>query len=160
MMSDWRAAAEVSTCGFARGPPVSVQRTSPLAPISMTCLIGPVRSAACRIASTLPAGRNRRRAPTDPAIAVTACPSRISAEPSAHAAVIATSSSPCFFSQALNKMIGAPATRMPSTAATIFRLVRRWIGNDGLAASAGQNGRKAVKFGLTLTGEPPAVTMR
>ena len=60
------------------------------------------------------------------------CPSWISAEPSAHAAVIATSSSPCFFSQALNRIIGAPATRIPSTAPMIFRLVRLGMNNGGL----------------------------
>ena len=112
---------------------------SPFAPISMICLIGPIRTVACRMASTWTGRQESTPRADNSSIAATVCSKLLSADPNALIAVIATSSLPCFFSQTLNRMSGAPATKMPSTAATIFRLVRRWIGNDGLAASAGHH---------------------
>ena len=51
-MPESAAAAEVSTSWRAAGPPVSLHSTSPLAAICTICLIGPVSSAVCRMAST------------------------------------------------------------------------------------------------------------
>ena len=122
------------------------------APISITCLIGPVSSAACRMASTW-AGRQESTPRADSSSKRRdGLPKLVSADPSAHTAVIATSSSPCFFSQALNKMIGAPATRMPKHGGDDFQAGAAGIWQRRPRGFGRSTCREACKVGINPAG--------